>query len=277
MSLLIKLRENKNFTSNEQLVAKYIMNNYKKIKELNAENIAKKTFTSLATVTRLCKKIGLKGYLEFKMLLIEEIANLEKDNFIFENGDIDKNNDTQMIIEKLNKLSISSLKESKLLQNPQDIEEAVNLINEKEVIDFYGNGASHIVGLDAQYKFMRIGKLTNAFNSWDKQYIQAINSNSKHLAIIISYSGKTKEMLEIADILAEKGVKTISITNYSNNPLTQKCSLNLFVSSKEALKRSAAIYSRISMLNLIDVIYLKYSNMNYNYVLKKIKETEIKK
>ncbi|WP_231723300.1 SIS domain-containing protein [Caviibacter abscessus] len=138
-------------------------------------------------------------------------------------------------------------------------------------------GASHIVCLDAQYKFMRVGKLTNLFKGTDQQYIQAKNSNENHLGIIISYSGMTKEMVEIAEILLSKGIDTVSITKYNNNEVSKRCKYNLYVTSKESLKRSAAIYSRISMLNLIDVIYMKYSNTNYELVSKKIKETQIEK
>lgn len=277
MSLLIKLRENKDFTSSEKDIAKYLMKNYKNIKNIDALKIATETFTSISAVTRTCKKIGLHGFQDFKICLIEELANLENQKMEFENVDIERNNDTKMIIEKLNKLSISSLKETKLLQDPEMIDKVVELIKKKKVIDFYGVGASHIVCLDAQYKFMRIGKVCNAFSQFDLQYIQAINSTSDNLAIVISYSGMTEEIVKISEVLRNKGIETVSITMYGSNEVASRANYNLYVTSREALKRSAAIYSRISMLNLIDVIYLKYSNMNFEEVSKKINETKIKK
>lgn len=277
MSILIKLRENKDFTSSEKDIAKYLMKNYKEIKNVDAKKIAKDTYTSISAVTRTCKKIGLNGFTDFKIELIEELADLEKEKLEFENVDIERNNDTKMIIEKLNKLSISSLRETKLLQDPIIIDKVVELIRKKKVIDFYGVGASHIVCLDAQYKFMRIGKVCNAFGPFDLQYIQAINSTKDNLAIIISYSGMTEEIIKISEVLRERGIETISITKYGSNEVASKANHNLYVTSKEALKRSAAIYSRISMLNLIDVIYLKYSNMNFDEVSIKINETKIKK
>lgn len=277
MSLLIKLRENKNFTSSENDVAKYLMKNYKEIKNIDAKKIARETFTSVSAVTRTCKKIGLSGFIDFKIKLIEEIANLEKEKLEFKIVDIERNNDTKRVIEKLNKLSIISLKETKLLQDPIMIDKVVELIGKKKVIDFYGVGASHIVCLDAQYKFMRIGKICNAFGPYDLQYIQAVNSTADNLAVIISYSGMTEEIIKICDVLREKGIETISITKYGSNEVASRANHNLYVTSREALKRSAAIYSRISMLNLIDVIYLKYSNVNYDEVSVKINETKIKK
>lgn len=277
MSILIRLRETRTFTSSEQDIAAYLMKNYKDIVGIDAKQIANKAFTSISTVTRMCKKLGFPGFKEFKLELIQELANIENSKLSFENVDIDRNHDTKMIIEKLSKLSISSLKETKLLQDPVVIEKVVNLIHEKKVIDFYGVGASHIVCLDAQYKFMRIGKICNAFSQFDLQYIQAVNSTSDNLAIIVSYSGMTEEMVKISQILKDKNIQIISITKFSSNIVANLADYKLYVTSREALKRSAAIYSRISMLNLIDVIYLKYSNMNFDEVSKKINETKINK
>lgn len=277
MSLLIKIRESKNFTESENVVAKYIFDNYKKISKMTVEIISKETFTSIACVTRMCKKLGLKGFNEFKLKLIEEIANLEKEGFSFSNVDIDKNIDTKKIIDKLNALSIASLKETKLLQNVEIIETISKLIKKKLVIDFYGMGASYIVCIDAQYKFLRVGKVTTAFEATDRQYVQACNSDNNHLAILISYSGQTKEIIKIAEVLAKKGIETVSITKYVDNKVANLCKYNLYVTSRESLKRSAAIYSRISMLNMIDVLYLKYSNDNYEDVSKKVVENSIEK
>ncbi len=277
MSILIKLRENRSFTSNEEYIAKYLIENYRKIRKLDTNIIARETYTSNAGVTRMCKKLGFSGFQEFKLKMLEETANLENDEIIFDNSDIDKGNDTKTVIEKLNSLSISSLKETKLLQDPELIDRIADLITEKEVIDFYGIGASHIVCLDAQYKFMRTGKITNTFGETDLQHVQAVNSDKNHLAILISYSGCTKEIIDVAEILREKEIDTVSVTKYGNNELVKKCKYNLFVTSHESLQRSGATYSRISMLNLIDVIYFTYSNKNYDYVAERIIKTKIKK
>ncbi|MGP1494415.1 MAG: MurR/RpiR family transcriptional regulator [Streptobacillus sp.] len=277
MSLMIKIRENKDFTENEKYVAEYILKNIRNIRSIPAMDISKNTYTSISTVTRMCKKLGFKGFQEFRLKAIEEMALIGNKEMVVNNSDIDENCDTKDIIEKISKLSIISLKETKMLQDADIIDKIVDLINEKSVIDFYGMGASHIVCLDAQYKFMRVGKIVNTFNGTDLQHVQAINSDENHLAIIVSYSGMTKEILDIVKILKEKGVTTVSITKYVTNAIAKLCDYNLYVTSKESFKRSAAIYSRISILNLIDVIYLAYSNKNYKEVVKRINETKIEK
>ena len=73
MSLIIKLREAKNFTPNEVEAAKYIITHADEVIKLSCTELAKKTYTSPATIIRLCKKIGIGGYQEFKVILATEI------------------------------------------------------------------------------------------------------------------------------------------------------------------------------------------------------------
>lgn len=278
MSILIKIREAKNFSDNELIVAKYIVKNYKSIKNLTQKKITSETYTSIATLTRMAKKIGLSGFKELKINLIEEVSSLEMKEVNFKVEDIEKLKNTSSIIKTLNNISVDALKENILLQDSKEIEKIVTLIEKYEIIDLYGIGASYLVCLDMQYKFLRLGKQVNAFGLEDMQYIGAkISKRSKHLAIIISYSGMTKEMIEISKILEEKNIETVSITRYTENELIKHCHYNLYVTSKESLKRSAAVYSRIAMLNLVDVIYFTYLNKNFEILKKYLYETKIKK
>ena len=84
-------------------------------------------------------------------------------------------------------------------------------------------------------------------------------------------------MTDVAEILREKGIDTVSVIKYWNNELVKKCKYNLFVTSNESLQRSGATYSRISMLNMIDIIYFTYTNKNYDYMAERIIKTKIKK
>ena len=95
----------------------------------------------------MCQKIGFSGFQEFKMKMLEEVINMEKEEINFDTGDIDKRDDTKTVIEKLTKLSISALKETKLLQETEMINIVADLITKSDVLDFYGIGASHIVCL----------------------------------------------------------------------------------------------------------------------------------
>ena len=278
MSLILKLREAKNLTPNEVAAAHYITMNSLEVTKMSCTDLAKKTYTSPATITRLCKKIGVKGYPEFKVILASEINFFSKNSLqINENREIDKKDSINEIINKISSLSIDSLKETRLLLDEKTVESVIQKIDKAKIIDFYGVGASHFVSLDANYKFMRVGKITATYALYDQQYVQAQNSNENHLAVIFSYSGETKEIINISKILAENKTQIISITKNSDNTLEKIADESLYVTAKETLYRSAAIYSRISMLNIIDILYTAYSNLNYEKTLKALGKTRISK
>ena len=278
MSLIIKLREAKNFTPNEIGAAKYIISHSDEVIRLSCTELAKKTYTSPATIIRLCKKIGIGGYQEFKVILATEINFFIKNSMeINKNNEIDKKDSISDIIDKISSLSIDSLKETKILTDKNVVKSVIDMINNAEILDLYGSGASHFVALDANYKFMRIGKVTATYALYDQQYVQAKNSNENHAAIIFSYSGETAEMIEIAKILTENKAKIITFTKNSDNTLEKFADKSLYVTAKENLYRSAAIYSRISMLNVIDILYTAYFNLIYEKALEALGKTRISK
>lgn len=278
MNLLLKLRENSKLTESEQKIADYVIQNYDVIKNYTCCDLAKVTFSSPAGITRLCKKIGIKGYKEFRIKLAEEVSILNNNQIDIDKSiDITKEDNVKSIIHKLNRISIDTLNETKLLQDEENILKITKLLQDAKSIHFYGQGASYMVALDAMYKFMRVGKSTTAHNMTDFQYVQAKNSTKDDVAVIISYSGETQEMIDIANILIENRVKIVSITKNRKNTIAKLSDFNLFVTSKEKLERSSAIYSRISMLNVIDIIYFTYFNATYDVSKKMIENNKISK
>lgn len=276
MSIIVKLREYKNLPEAENQVCNYILKHLKEVLNMTVYDIAKVTYTSPATVVRLCKKLDVKGFNKFKIILASEISSFDEINLnVLDTTIIAKEDSPHEIIEKITSMTLQSIQETRILINEKEFIDVAKLIMEKPIIDFYGVGASNIVAMDATYKFMRIGKTAISFQLYDRQYVQAKNSNKDHLGVIVSYSGETKEMIDIAKILQENDTKVVTITSSSSNSLKEFGDFNLFVSAKETLFRSGAITSRTSQLYVIDILYTLCTSLDYNKVLKNISNTII--
>lgn len=278
MNILIRIREIQNLSENEQSIANYILKNPGDVVNFSCYELAKKSYTSPATVSRFCKKLKVKNFIELKTKLSVSINNINNNHkFLENNREIEKDDNTKEIIEKIYNISHQTIMETKLLQDPKIIDLIVDKIIESKILDFYGSGISHFVALDANYKFMRAGKQTAAYSLRDQQHIQAKNSTSDHLAIIFSYSGESEEMVSLAQILSENKTPVISITNYRDNTLSKMANFNLYVTSRESIIRSSATYSRTSMLYLIDILYSIFMNKNYDQVIKTLSKNRINK
>ena len=276
MSVLIKLRDYRNLSAAENQVREYILKYPKKVLEYTVYELAKESFTSPATVVRLCKKIDIKGFARLKVLLAEETKYFQDMKLnLLDTTTIEKNDSPHAIIEKTTNIAVKTIEETRVLVNEKQVMQVARLLQKAVIVDFYGVGASSPVAIDAQYKFMRIGKNVITYQLYDRQYVQAVNSDASHVGIIISYSGETKEMLKIAGILQKNGTPVVAVTSSGENSLNRIADYNLFVTAKETVFRSGAMASRTAQLYIIDILYALYCSLDYDESIKKIQQTRI--
>ena len=276
MSVLIKLRDYRNLSAVENQVREYILKYPKKVLEYTVYALAKESFTSPATVVRLCKKIDIKGFARLKVLLAEETKYFQDMKLnLLDTTTIEKNDSPHAIIEKITNIAVKTIEETRVLVNEKQFMQVARLLQKAVIIDFYGVGASNPVAIDAQFKFMRIGKNVITYQLYDRQYVQAVNSDASHVGIIISYSGETKEMLKIAGILQKNGTPVVAVTSSGENSLNRIADYNLFVTAKETVFRSGAMASRTAQLYIIDILYALYCSLDYDESIKKIQQTRI--
>ncbi len=276
MSVLIKLRDYRNLSAAENQVREYILKYPKKVLEYTVYDLAKESFTSPATVVRLCKKIDIKGFARLKVLLAEETKYFQDMKLnLLDTTTIEKNDTPHAIIEKITNIAIKTIEETRVLVNEKQFMEVARLLQRAVIIDFYGVGASNPVAIDAQFKFMRIGKNVITYQLYDRQYVQAVNSDANHVGVIISYSGETKEMIQIAGILQKNGTPVVAVTSSGENSLNRIADYNLFVTAKETVFRSGAMASRTAQLYIIDILYALYCSLDYDESIQKIQQTRI--
>ncbi|WP_042743780.1 SIS domain-containing protein, partial [Clostridioides difficile] len=159
--------------------------------------------------------------------------------------------------------------------NEKDIiKEAVEQIIKAKNVYIFGVGGSALVALDLQMKLLRINK--QAFTSLDShtQLMVSSNVDKEDIAIAISYSGESKEVIKSIENAKLKGCKVICITKYSDNHLSKISDLKLVVPNIEKRLREGAISSRIAMLTLIDIIYISIIQENLNEAEQKLQETK---
>ena len=126
-------------------------------------------------------------------------------------------------------------------------------------------------------KFLRINKCCYLGEDWQLQLLYAKNLSKDDLGIIISYSGLTEEMITCAKIIKAKGAALIAITRFADSQLARLADYNLYVAASEFLIRSGAMSSRISQLNVVDILYTMYLNQHYEETAIQVKKTYMPK
>ncbi|HAB0010302.1 TPA_asm: MurR/RpiR family transcriptional regulator [Listeria monocytogenes] len=257
--------------SSYQDIAKYIVTNAEKVKKKNITELAKECYTSPATIVRMCKKLGYKGYTDFKQDLV---LNLHKWFFeqqeVYNRGYIYPNKAAIEIGEVITNLTINGMIKSVQFLDPEIVTDLANILYEAERIDFYGCGVSNLVAQDFSYRFLRSGKNTSAFADSHIQASQAQQSNNSCVAVGISYGGETKEVIASLEIAKQLGAYTVSFTSEEDNSLARVADCNIAVAQIEQPEGYVAAASRIEMLHVMDIIYSVYASTNDKIIASKI-------
>jgi DNA-binding MurR/RpiR family transcriptional regulator len=276
-SVLIRLQEYAGHASGaEKGAVKYLLEKPESAVKCSVHELAERTFSSPSTIIRLCRKLGFQGYKDFHKSLIYEVA-VRKSTNAEKQKEISREDSLEAIVEKVTYKNISSLENTKKLIDMQTLEACVDLICKCETISLFGIGSSLLVAKDAYLKFLRIDKPCLINEDWHAQLLQARNITKNDLAIAISYSGLTEEILRCVNTVKQKGAPVIAITRFEDTPLSRLADYNLSVAATEFIFRSGAMSSRIGQLNIIDILYTAFINRQYETSVTQFERTHIDK
>ena len=274
---LLRLREcSNNFSSTEKEIARIILEDPKLVVDLSVHALAKHTFSSASTIVRLCNHIGYSGYKEFRWAVTYELAQREQTRKS-EQKEIARSDSLEEIIDKITYLNIISLEETTSLLDVQVLRQCVDLLRDAKVVYLFGLGASLCAAKDAYLKFLRLNKLCIINEDWHSQLLQARNATPQDVAIVISYTGATVEVIECMKALKENHTPIIAITRFVQSPVSELADHKLYIAANESVFRSGAMASRLSQLNIIDILYTALANESYEETLAQLSRTHIHK
>ncbi len=247
----------------EQKVGKYLLEHSDEAMGLSIEQLADKSTASQAAVTRFCKKMGYKGYRDLSIQLAAQLAAEQKTSAPGEYKDISVGDDVNTIIRNVSYHNAKAIEDSLALTDISLVQEAADLLYRAQHIDFYGMGASGIIAQDSMYKFIRINKYCTAYADPHLQITSAANLGKEGVAVAISWSGETKDILEAARQAKESGASVISITRYGETSLEAYSDVHFGLSAPETSIRCGATSSRIAQLNMIDMLFYCIVSQHY--------------
>jgi len=254
MKLLDILKIKENFSPTEQVIIDYVMEHYQDVASLSARDLAEKTYTSSAAVVRLSQKIGLKGYAEFKIKFTSEVMRVSSSAGFYENSITNKDS-ILSILDKVARIEIEAIQETKNEINVGQIIKAIHLIDQAEHIDFYAMDNNLRIAKIACYCFLHAGKLSTVNSAVNAQYVQALASPKSHVAFIISRTGENNKLIEIAEILKTRKVKMILVTAVKPSSLTQLCDETLWVSSEREFNELGTMVFLSAAKYMFDVLF----------------------
>ncbi|WP_052747378.1 MurR/RpiR family transcriptional regulator [Salinicoccus sediminis] len=238
----IRLEQAKrNFTKSELKIYDYIDKNPAQVLYHSLTELAEACNVGEATVLRLFRKIGYKGFQSFKFSLAKEVDALGE-----ENGN--------SYISRVRNSMLRTLEDSSAVIDEAQLERAVDMIDSADDTVVFGVGSSSIAGLDMQNRLLRIGKNIEVVADPHSQVMRTASMDKDTVVVAISITGSTRDTVDSVKAAKDKGARIISITNYTKSPLTKFSECVLLSSAKESPLDSGSLVSKVAQLFVIDLI-----------------------
>lgn len=250
-STMHKIRINyKKLGPSEKKIADYILKNEQQVTSLPIKELAALSGSTAATIVRFSRRLGFKGFTDFRIGLASEMISTSSIN-----SKITKNDSCFEIFNKrINDISVSLWNTESVL-DPIQLENAAKSIMRANRIAIFGLGNSAAIAQDAAHKFLRLGLNAQACTDNHLQAIIASHLERNCVAIGISHSGASTDIIDALQLSKIGNATTICITNYDNSPIVNNSDICLFTKSEETSHSILAMSSRIAQLAIFDAIY----------------------
>jgi len=242
-------------TKSEKKVADAVIKDPNKTIYSSISDFADEAQVGDTTILRFCRKIGFKSYQAFKLALAQEISNQDNEAVSALNVELREGDTLEELARKTLNINVCARNETLSLLDLKEVKKAVDSIVSAKKINFYGVGVSAITAQDAVSKLVRIGLNAACFTDIHMQMMQASLMSGDDVAVGISFSGSTKDTIDVLKMAKDTGAKIISITHHARSPITKISDIVLLHGSKEGPLQGGALSTKMSQLMVIDVLY----------------------
>ena len=233
----------------ERKVAEAILSDPESATGSSIASLAKRANVSEPSVNRFCKRFNTAGFPDFKLKLAKSLVSGVR----FVNRNVDPNDTVESYTPKIFDSTINDLA---LIRDSIDhsvVNAVVDQLIQAKRVYFFGLGTSGSVARDAENKFFRFNLPVSFHDDVLMMRMLASTGSAGDVFFVISHTGRTKEIIDIAEIASNNGATVIALTS-SSSPLTAVSSIALKVDGPENTDEYMAMTSRIVHLVVLDVL-----------------------
>ncbi|MDD5933569.1 MAG: MurR/RpiR family transcriptional regulator [Candidatus Onthovivens sp.] len=257
---IIKLKEcYGRLSKSEKIVADYILKNKLTASDLTISELSKKTNVSCSTINRLALNLGYDGYKEFIKSLYLNAHNDEKElnKHIY---DVDIDDDFNLSIKEVASLvcslNIEAITNTYKMLDMKTLNKVIKLIDKAQRVVIFALSGSIVVAKDMLFKLERLGIACQVSDNYHSLLANASTLKKNELAVFISYSGNTKEVIEAAKLAKETEATVVGITMVGNNQLSKLVDYSIQHSSVDRGIKTFSTRSRVVQENIVDMIFI---------------------
>ncbi len=256
-----------NFTYSENEIAQYILDNMEDVATSSITVLAEKTNTSEASINRFCKKLGYKGFNNFKIALVQERFYQEQNRYV--------GHTKQTFIESVNADYTDLLGNTASLIRENDILQTVHKISTATNVYILSTYRTKYIGMQLERRLLELGIRCRMYCDLTEIRTASVHIEDNDMVLVISNSILVNDMFVMLRTLKDRGIFITAFTNYDSSKLPHAADVSIIVSDKIACSNSMVITNDIAFLFAFDLVIGMLITNNKQYKQKRMETDNV--
>lgn len=243
----------------EKKVAERLLVDPSVVIDLAINDLAKLCSTSISTVARFAQSLGFSGYRELRVAVARSLTlqQAQQVRFGLETTSISCDDSTAQVAAKLAAREIDAIETAARTLDVAALDRVAEAVADARCVDVFGQGGSSLVAQDLQFKLARIGCVASHSADPHMALTMAALRGPRDVAIGVSHTGETIETIRVLEAARAAGALTVAITSAAGAPVATVADVVLITHARDSSFRGAAMSSRIALLALVDVLFVR--------------------
>lgn len=219
--------------------------------------LAERCRTSLTTVTRFSRALGLSGYQELRLALATDAGHVRSRNWVLgADAAIGPDDPLKRVLANLLATDVRALEETAAQLDLDALERAVEAMSGAGRIDIYAVSGSGPIGQDLQRRLHLIGCTCHVWTDVHDALASGALLGQSDVAVGISHSGETREVVEPLTLARENGATAVAVTNFPRSAISSAADLLLTTAARETTYRSGSLSGRHTQMLVVDCLVI---------------------
>ncbi|SNT62941.1 DNA-binding transcriptional regulator, MurR/RpiR family, contains HTH and SIS domains [Asanoa hainanensis] len=253
------------FTGALQRVAEQVLADPAAAARATIVELAERSGTSPATITRFCRALGFDGYADLRLGIAAETGRARSAGWTFDIGrEIQPTDPLDRVLGQIMAADTRAMHDTAALLDLAEVERAADAIAAATRVDIFGASGSALVGEEMQFSLHRIGVAAWAWTDVHNGLASAALLRPGDVALGVSHSGATRETIEMLAEAGSRGATTIALTSFPRSPLAELADIVLLTAAQATTFRPDALSARHPQLVVLDLLYIAVAQRTHD-------------
>lgn len=266
-SVLVRLRGRlPEFTGALRRVAEQVLTDPAGAARATIVELAERSGTSPATVTRFCRALGFEGYADLRLAIAGETGRAARSaGWAIDIGrEIEPSDPLERVLGQIMAADTQAMRDTAAMTDLAEVQRAADAIAAANRVDIYGASGSALVGAEMQFSLHRIGVAAWSWPDVHNGLASAALLREGDVALGISHSGQTRETIEMIAEAGSRGATTVALTSFPRSPLADVADIVLLTATQATTFRPDALSARHPQLVLLDLLYIAVAQRTHD-------------